>query len=63
MMRPQCSESGRNVQPDYCHKYDDGGYQIALAAVTRGEPPRDLSEDETDFYPLDEQSHDGWTER
>ncbi len=53
-MRSCSSESGRNVQPNYGHKYDDGGYSRVLAALTRVEPLRELGEDETGFYPLDE---------
>ena len=53
-MRLGSKDSGRNAQSNYGHKYDDNGHNRALVAVKFGEPPRELGEDETGFYPLDE---------
>lgn len=61
-MRWRSKESGRSVQSNHSHKYDNDGHHVAPAAVRSKVPPRKLREDETAFYPLDEDAYDVWSE-
>ena len=61
-MRWREDESRRSVQSNYCHVYDDDGYNVVSTAVRSKIPPRELGDDETALYPLDEDAYDAWAE-